>query len=87
MNETLQTIHSLRTIHGNFADKAITDHDVTTILDAAVCAANASARQSYAIIVVNDREMMAKLCGYSGARMLVFCVDFTRLVDTAKHLG
>jgi nitroreductase len=86
MNETLQTIQSLRTIHGNFADKAIADQDLTMILEAAVRAANASARQSYAIIVVNDREMMSKLCGYSGARMLVFCVDFTRLIDTAKHL-
>ena len=52
MNETIKTIHSLRTIHGDFSDKKIPDSDFDAILDASVRAANASARQSYSIIVI-----------------------------------
>lgn len=58
MNETLRTLHSLRTIHGNFSQREITDQDLHTILEAAMRAANASARQSYSIIVLEDRETM-----------------------------
>ncbi len=87
MNETLRTIHSLRTIHDNFSSREITDDDLQLILDACVRAANASARQSYSIVVAKDRALMKKLCGYSGSRALVFCVDYNRLVDTAQHLG
>lgn len=87
MNETLETIHSLRTIHGDFSSREITDKDLQLILDACVRAANASARQNYAIIVVQDIELMKKLCGYTGSIALVFCVDYNRLVDTAQHLG
>ncbi|MBW1862566.1 MAG: nitroreductase family protein [Deltaproteobacteria bacterium] len=87
MNETLKTIHSLRTIHGNFSSQEVKDEDVKTILDACVRGANASARQSYSIIVVKDRELMGKLSGFSGSRTLIFCADYTRLIDTAEHLN
>lgn len=87
MNETIQTIKSLRTIHGNFSDKQISAEDLNTILHAAVCAANASARQSYSIIVVSDKEKMRKLTEYAGDKLLVFCVDFTRIRKLAEHLG
>jgi hypothetical protein len=30
---------------------------------------------------------MRQVCGYRGSRMLVFCADYTRLRDTAAHLG
>ena len=86
MNETLSTIHSLRSIHGNFTDQEIGDADMQTILDATVRAANASARQSYSIVVVDNREVMKKL-GYVGSSLLIFCVDYTRLIDQAEHLG
>jgi nitroreductase len=86
-NETLATIHKLRTIHGNFTAQDISDQDIQTILDATVRAANASAFQSYSIIVVKDREMIQKLTGYSGSRLLLFCVDYNRLKASAKHLG
>ena len=43
MNETLKTIHSLRTIHGNFSDQEVSSEDLNTILEACVRAANASA--------------------------------------------
>jgi nitroreductase len=87
MNETLKTIHSLRTIHGNFTSQEIKDEDVKTILDACVRAGNASARQSYSIIVVKDRGLMGKLSGFVGSRTLIFCVDYNRIIDTAKHLN
>jgi nitroreductase len=87
MNEILKTIHSLRTIHGNFTSQEVKDEDVKTILDACVRAPNASARQSYSIIVVKDRDLMGKLSGFVGSRTLIFCVDYNRILDTAKHLN
>jgi nitroreductase len=87
MNETLQTIHSLRTIHGDFSDREVTEADLTTILEASVRAANASGRQSYAIVVLDDRAKMKGLFGYQGSRALIFCVDFTRIMALARHLG
>ncbi len=87
MNETLKTIQSLRTIHGDFSDKEISQGDLEQILAASVRTANASARQSYSIIVLEDRERMRELFGYQGSRALIYCVDYTRLTLGAKHLG
>ncbi len=86
-NETLKTINNLRTIHGNFSEKEISDDDLKIILDSSVKAANASARQSYSIIVVKDKEKMSKLCGYKGNCLLLFCVDFYRIIKTAQEMG
>ena len=86
-NETLKTIHSLRSTHGNFTEREVSDEDVQTIIGAAVRAANASARQSYSIVVVEDRALIKQLCGYVGSKGLVFCVDYTRIIDAAEHLG
>jgi hypothetical protein len=60
-NETLKTIHSLRTIHGDFSDKAVPDETIQLIISASVRAANASAYQSYSIIVVKEGETIRKL--------------------------
>ena len=87
MNETLKTIHSLRSIHGNFSSQEITDEDLKLLLVACVRAANASARQSYSIVVVEDRNLMKKLSGFAGSKALVFCVDYNRIMDAAEHLG
>ena len=87
MNETLKTIHSLRSIHGNFSLQEIKDEDLKVILDTCVRSANASFRQSYSIIVVKDRGLMKKLSGFVGSRTLVFCVDYTRIIDTATHMN
>lgn len=87
MNETLETLHSLRSIHGDFSDREISDEDLQAILNASVRAANASARQSYSIVVVEDRDVMKQLCGYAGSKLLLFCVDYNRLTATAEHLG
>ena len=87
MNETLKTIHALRTIHGNFSPREIAAEDLKLIIKAGVRAANASARQSYSIIVVQERAMMKKLCGFEGNKALLFCVDYTRHLDMSAHLG
>ena len=87
MNETMKTVHSLRTIHGNFTSQEVKEEDLNVILEACVCAANASARQSYSVIVVKDRKLMGKLSGFVGSRTLLFCVDYNRIIDTAKHLN
>ena len=86
-NDTLRTIHSLRTIHGNFLDKPLPEPDLQEILKASVRAASASNMQSYSIVVVKDRKTMREVCGYRGACMLVYCVDFTRLKATAGLMG
>lgn len=86
-NETLKTIGSLRTIHGNFLNKEIPDAEVQQILQASIRAANASNMQSYSIIVVKDRALMKQVCTYQGGCMFLYCVDFNRLKDSAEHLG
>jgi nitroreductase len=86
-NETLKTIHGLRTIHGDFSDKAVPDETIRLILDASVCAANAAAYQSYSIIVVRDGATIEKLTGYRGSCLLLYCLDYTRIFDAAAHLG
>jgi len=85
MNETLQTIHKLRSIR-EFSDKEISQEDLDKILDASIRAANASARQNYSIIVVDDPEILQKLF-YGANKGLLFCVDYTRIVDTGHHLN
>jgi nitroreductase len=86
-NETIKTIRSLRTIHGNFLDKPLPDTALETILHASVRAANASNMQSYSIVVVKDRKKMKDVCTYQGSCMLVYCVDFNRLKASAEHMG
>lgn len=86
-NETLKTISSLRTIHGNFLDKPIPESALKTILKASVRAANAANVQSYSIVVVKDRTVMKQVCTYQGGCMLLYCVDYNRLIASAEHLG
>jgi nitroreductase len=87
VNETLKTIHSLRTTHGNFTDKDVSAEDMQTIIKTSLRAANASARQSYSLVVVEDKELMKKLCGFVGSKALLYCVDYNRITDAAAHLG
>ncbi len=86
MNETLKTIYSLKSIHGNFADRKISDEDLDTILHASGRAANAGNMQTYSIIVVDDKAVMKELCQYVGSVALVFCVDHNRIVEAAQYL-
>jgi nitroreductase len=85
-NETIQTIQSLRTIHGDFSDKQVPDAQVQAVLDSCVRAANASNMQTYSIIVSRDPAKIQKLTSYRSSCLLLFCSDHTRLGDVAKHL-
>ncbi|MBP2643254.1 MAG: nitroreductase [Firmicutes bacterium] len=85
MNETIRTIENLKTVR-NFADRNIPKEHLTAILKSCVNAASASARQTYSIIVIDDKKVMREI-GYVGSIMLVFCVDFNRIIDTAEYLG
>jgi len=91
MNETLKTIHSLRSIHKTsdscFSSKEVTREDLETILNACVRAASAGNLQSYSIIVVEDRAVIKEVLRQDGGSALIFCVDYSRLVETAKHLN
>ena len=86
-NATLETIHSLRSIHGNFTDRPIPEAALEAILEACVRAANASNNQSYAIIVVKDRKKMEQICGYAGSCLLLFCADYNRIKAEAQTMG
>jgi nitroreductase len=86
-NETLKTIASLRTIHGNFLDKEIPPATIQQVLQASIRAANASNNQSYSIIVVKDRALMQQVCTYRGSCMLLYCVDYRRMKASAESLG
>jgi nitroreductase len=84
LNDTIKTIQNLRSVR-DFSDKEISKEDLDKILNSTIRAANASARQSYSVIVVEERDTLDKLF-YKANKGLLFCVDFTRLVDTAKTL-
>jgi nitroreductase len=87
LNETLQTIESLRSIHGDFSDRQVADGDLEQILNASVRAASASAMQSYSVVVVRDKEAQQALCGYHGSCVLAYFVDYTRTIATAGRRG
>ena len=38
------------------------------------------------IVVLNDKTVMKELFGYAGSRALIYCVDFNRIIDTAKYM-
>jgi len=86
-NETLKTIHGLRTIHGDFSERVVPDETIQLVVGASVRAANASAMQSYSIVVVKDGATIHKLTGYRGSCLLLYCLDYTRVFDAAAHLG
>lgn len=85
MNETIAIIQNLKTVR-NFSDKNIPEEQLSLILKSCVNAATASARQTYSIIVVEDKAVMKEI-GYVGNKMLIFCVDFNRVIDAAEYLG
>ena len=86
-NETLETIHSLRTIHGNFTDRPIPQEQLDMILQASIQAPNGSGLQTYSIVIIKDRDRMMKICGYQGAALLLYCVDYNRLIASANSVG
>ena len=86
-NKTLNTLHNLHTTHGNFSDKEIPQEEIEQIKQACIRAANASNMQSYSIIEIHDKVVMKNVCQYKGSYLLLFCVDFNRLIASAESLG
>lgn len=86
MNDVIKTIQNLKSIR-DFSDKDISQEDWQTIMECSVRAANASARQSYAVVVVDDKQVMKELTGYRGKKMAVYCIDFHRIKRTAEYLN
>jgi nitroreductase len=86
-NETLKTINKLRTIHGNFTDQEISEKHLQQILQATIRAANSSNMQTYSIVVIKDKQKMKDVCGYQGSRLLLYCVDYTRIKASADLLN
>ncbi|NHJ03593.1 MAG: nitroreductase [Candidatus Heimdallarchaeota archaeon] len=84
-NIVIETIMGLRSIR-KFSEKEISDNNLKIILNSCVRAANASGRQSYSIIVVDDKELLKQLF-YGANKGLLFCVDYNRIIDTANYLG
>lgn len=86
-NETLNTIHNLHTTHGNFTSKEVPDNEIELIKQACVRAANSSNMQTYSIVEIKDKTMMKDVCGYVGSCLLLFCVDYNRLIAGAESLN
>lgn len=85
MNETLKTIHSLRSIR-KFSEKEVIKQDMEKILDATLRTANSGNRQIYSIIVVDDKKILRDYF-YKANKALVFCIDYNRWFDCAERLG
>jgi nitroreductase len=60
MNETLNTLHSRRSIR-KFTSEQITDEDLQTIIDAGLIAPSAMNQQSWHITVVQNPDLLSKL--------------------------
>lgn len=86
MNPSLENIFNLKTTRSNnFSDKKISGEDLELIIDASLKAPNASNRQSYSIIVLDDEtknELRLK-----GDKVLLFLVDFHRHNCIKNSLG
>ncbi|HLO60779.1 MAG TPA: hypothetical protein VK179_18655 [Bacteroidales bacterium] len=87
LNETLKTIGDLHTTHGNFSGKEIPDSHLDVIKSSCIRAANSSNMQTYSVVIVRDRKLMSDICGYSGSCLMLFNVDYTRLLASAKSLA
>lgn len=85
MNEILRTIHNLRSIR-KFSEKEISKEEIEKILEATLRTGNSGNRQIYSIIVVDNKEILKEYF-YSANKALVFCIDYNRWFDCAKHLG
>ena len=84
-NLVIETIMGLRSVR-KFTEKDISNEDLKTIINSSVRAANASGRQSYSIIVVEDKEILKQVF-YGANKGLLFCVDYNRIIDSANYLG
>ncbi|HHX77542.1 MAG TPA: hypothetical protein GX697_04270, partial [Firmicutes bacterium] len=67
-------------------EQPVSQEQLKTIIEAAVRAPNASNRQSYSIIAVTNQDKIKRHIGFKAPLALIFCVDYTRVIDTAHFL-
>jgi len=84
MNETIQTLLNHRSIR-KFQDRALSEQQISTIVDAARFASTSSYLMAYSIIGVTDPNKKADLAAISNqpyikdnGHFLLFCADFHR---------
>ena len=77
-----------------FTDEPVTDADVETLVACAQAASSASFEQAFSIVELTDPEVRAELvepCGgqefTTQGRYFLFCGDFHRHAQAAKHMG
>jgi nitroreductase len=86
-NETIGVINNLHTTHGNFSQQEVPDADIEKVKQACIRAANSSNMQTYSIICVTDRKKIQDITTYEGSALLLFCIDYNRIIDCANQLG
>lgn len=90
-NNTLKTIRGLRSIHWEFTDRPVAREDIQTIIEHSLRAPNNNDRADISVIVVTDAAVLNELTGGdSGGRavpVLVYALDYTRVIACAKKMG
>jgi nitroreductase len=94
---TSDTIRALqnRVSVRKYTDQPVTDQEVEAILRAAFRAPTSSNIQSYSVVVVRDKDILAKLAPVTGNQkhvaeapvFLAFCADMTRIELAMKNNG
>jgi nitroreductase len=85
--DLLQGILNMESAQKGFNAQAVTPETLEMVIKGAVRAPNASNRQSYSIIAIDDRAKIRKFFAFDAPCALLFCVDYNRVADTANFLG
>ena len=93
-SETIRVLNARRSVRA-YADRDVTDDQVTAILEAARRAPTSGNLQAYSVIVVRDRAMKEKLAKIAGGQKhivtcpvyLAFVADLTRIEAAFQRNG
>ncbi len=85
-NETLKMIHS-RTSIRHFADKAVNDQQVETLLRAAMAAPSARNVQPWVFYVIKDRQLLKRLADELPSARMLAQAPLAIVVCGDSHLG
>lgn len=93
-NPVLDTLFAHRSVRA-FRPAAMPEEKLDTILAAAQRAPTSSNMQTYSIVVVDDRDLLERMCRLCGNQrfvaecsvLLVFCSDISRLVRICAERG
>lgn len=93
-NPTLELLLAHRSVRA-YRDAKLPERSLDLILAAAQRAPTSSNLQSYSIVVVDDRELLEKMCNLCGTQrfvaecsvLLVFCSDISRHIHICAQRG